>query len=999
MILSIIIWIAIITFNNEANGNIRIPAITPEYCNSTEYYDSICMRCRRCGRDETQTNLQHRAHDGSCICKTPYFEKMRRNPYNVTCAPCPKGKVLSSDGNSCLECAESNPYNETLSYCEPCFNGTFVEDGKNVVCTSCQNGALTIDDILNVCPNKKAADHMHCSELNMVYSGGYCVPSTTLNDPSLFTIKYENGESVSSAFFKRNLKAALNKCEDGNIASCQLLANMCTLLLYKIVETNACAEFRRIAKKYLLECPRKQLWLYYIDEEGEWHTEKDLYRDNVPNIFSPSLTQESSKLHIFAMKYALNGTFLGLIKLKSDDLHLCQESDIDEDIAFTVGTRFERTCTRSLQYLWKSSELFYYDLYLANNQNKSELYPIPVIIRNIVFNGEFVNMGKDMSKWRLVRRFFLRDHISGIEDETNLKDTLNQPVAKVFRYVSEISLKITFKSEEIPGTIYPPVLTISYSEATPDDYMKDKKVTMKFSVAYELNQESTKKSVKIAVSVLSTMAFAWSILQTYSWFRRSGKHAVDLVTLGKFLVFMSGNLSTVFFIVMFCTCLYWFSFFKRQGVIYTVLPTQVQEDFLSVYIGIAFALKAVHLIHILFVQCSIDIFYIDWERPRVRASSVSARVATTSKSVAETSAGADTKKSSGNLLKATPDKINAEMAGVSIWRTYYAANEWAEIQSKRKTSLCIQLFGVLFILNVLGFESSTLSALKLNVPPEDVHKYVPYSTCCRFALGVLVYLSVAILQVVVRKGLYERFVEDKLQQYVDLCSVSNVSVFILITKRFGYYIHGRSTHGKADVNMKEMHEFLRKEEEDLCGHRGLLPDTDQQTFQILLPPGVHDQFLRLLVPLTSYTQAADRMQGVGGRLAKVDIDRVANTHYMLNKFLSGFIDHSFKDLDYIVKDRVMLEYLLDIECYEVADRGYFYNDDGRSFSSVLFYGNESILLLFDVLLFSVIDIASSDYVLSMILTFVTAKAIQGLRRSAGRRNLVRKALVDERFLT
>ncbi|GFS38579.1 hypothetical protein TNIN_398981 [Trichonephila inaurata madagascariensis] len=676
---------------------------------------------------------------------------------------------------------------------------------------------------------------------------------------------------------------------------------MCTLLLYKIVETNACAEFRRIAKKYLLECPRKQLWLYYIDEEGEWHTEKDLYRDNVPNIFSPSLTQESSKLHIFAMKYALNGTFLGLIKIKSDDLH----------------------CTRSLQYLWKSSELFYYDLYLANNQNKSELYPIPVIIRNIVLNGEFVNMGKDMSKWRL----------------------------------------------------------------------------MKFSVSYELNQESTKKSVKIAVSVLSTMAFAWSILQTYSWFRRSGKHAVDLVTLGKFLVFMSGNLSTVFFIVMFCTCLYWFSFFKRQDVIYTVLPTQVQEDFLSVYIGIAFALKAVHLIHILFVQCSIDIFYIDWERPRVRASSVSARVATTSKNVAETSTGADTKKSSGNLLKATPDKINAEMAGVSIWRTYYAANEWAEIQSKRKTSLCIQLFGVLFILNVLGFESSTLSALKLNVPPEDVHKYVPYSTCCRFALGVLVYLSVAILQVVVRKGLYERFVEDKLQQYVDLCSVSNVSVFILITKRFGYYIHGRSTHGKADVNMKEMHEFLRKEEEDLCGHRGLLPDTDQQTFQILLPPGVHDQFLRLLVPLTSYTQAADRMQGVGGRLAKVDIDRVANTHYMLNKFLSGFIDHSFKDLDYIVKDRVMLEYLLDIECYEVADRGYFYNDDGRSFSSVLFYGNESILLLFDVLLFSVIDIASSDYVLSMILTFVTAKAIQGLRRSAGRRNLVRKALVDERFLT
>lgn len=38
-----------------------------------------------------------------------------------------------------------------------------------------------------------------------------------------------------------------------------------------------------------------------------------------------------------------------------------------------------------------------------------------------------------------------------------------------------------------------------------------------------------------------------------------------------------------------------------------------------------------------------------------------------------------------------------------------------------------------------------------------------------------------------------------------------------------------------------------------------------------------------------------------------------------------FFIQSFKDLDYVVKDKVLLETLLDIECYEVADRGYFYN--------------------------------------------------------------------------
>ncbi|KFM66491.1 Meckelin, partial [Stegodyphus mimosarum] len=370
--------------------------------------------------------------------------------------------------------------------------------------------------------------------------------------------------------------------------------------------------------------------------------------------------------------------------------------------------------------------------------------------------------------------------------------------------------------------------------------------------------------VTIALAVLSSLALIWSVIQTWSWFRRSDKHAFDLVSLGKFIIFMSGNLATVFFIVMFCVSLKWFLFFKRQSVLHTLLPSVEQEKFLGIYLGIALAMKAIQLIHLLAVQCSINIFFIDWERPRVRASTTSTRNVTSSKNVAETSAGSDTKKSNSSALKGTPDKINAEMAGVSIWRTYFVANEWAEIQSQRKINLSIQLFGVLFFLKVLEFENYALAGQSFSEPSSDLTKYVPYSTCCRFALGATVYLSFAILQMIVRKIIYERFVEDKLQQYVDLCSVSNVSVFILVTKRFGYYIHGRSTHGKADVNMKEMHEFLRKEEEDLCGHRGLLPDTEQQTFQILLPSGVHDQFLRLLVPLTSYSQAADRMQGVGG---------------------------------------------------------------------------------------------------------------------------------------
>lgn len=59
---------------------------------------------------------------------------------------------------------------------------------------------------------------------------------------------------------------------------------------------------------------------------------------------------------------------------------------------------------------------------------------------------------------------------------------------------------------------------------------------------------------------------------------------------------------------------------------------------------------------------------------------------------------------------------------------------------------------------------------------------------------------------------YERFFEDKVRDFVDLCSMANISVFIMHQAQYGYYIHGRSVYGKADTNMKEMFEMMKKEE-------------------------------------------------------------------------------------------------------------------------------------------------------------------------------------------
>lgn len=68
-------------------------------------------------------------------------------------------------------------------------------------------------------------------------------------------------------------------------------------------------------------------------------------------------------------------------------------------------------------------------------------------------------------------------------------------------------------------------------------------------------------------------------------------------------------------------------------------------------------------------QICVDIFLVDWERPRT----------------------------------AHHDDDPTQPNSVSIWRTYFVANEWNEIQTLRKTSLNFQLVASVFLLEVQLF--------------------------------------------------------------------------------------------------------------------------------------------------------------------------------------------------------------------------------------------------------------------------------------------------------
>ncbi|PIO34941.1 hypothetical protein AB205_0142270 [Aquarana catesbeiana] len=132
--------------------------------------------------------------------------------------------------------------------------------------------------------------------------------------------------------------------------------------------------------------------------------------------------------------------------------------------------------------------------------------------------------------------------------------------------------------------------------------------------------------------------------------------------------------------------------------------------------------------------------------------------------------------------------------------------------------------------------------------------------------------------------------------------MSNISVFILSHKRYGYYIHGRSVHGHSDTNMEEMNLNLKREAENMCSQRGLQPNSDIQTFQISISGRVRTQFDRIHSNLTKNHGPSRFLQN-----SPTASEQSTKAYHTMNKFLSAFIDHAFKDMDYFVKDKLLLE--------------------------------------------------------------------------------------------
>ncbi|CAF0727533.1 unnamed protein product [Adineta steineri] len=502
------------------------------------------------------------------------------------------------------------------------------------------------------------------------------------------------------------------------------------------------------------------------------------------------------------------------------------------------------------------------------------------------------------------------------------------------------------------------------------------------------------RTIWIVFGSLSGVGLILAFIRTWAWYSKSGRTIIDLPTLAKFFLYIMGIVGTVMFLVASCAAVWWLAFYKKEYNDTFESDTSSIQKVFRILLIVSFALKTIDIIHLIIRQATIDIFFIDWERPK--AGDVNHVSAWRTYFVANEFNEIQTFR---HIFFIDWERPKAgDVNHVSAWRTYFVANEFNEIQTFRRIHVSFHLLFVLFLLKVINLENLALAGpdITLSAPTFDGNYTAEYNRIFRIGIAFPVLLGTGFIQYFFYIIFYQRFIENKIMNFIDLCSVSNISVFILDQNRHGYYIHGRSPHGTTDVNMKDMLMNLERESRMLSGTRGLQANSTEQIFIMKINRTFRMQYDLLFRKYSDF---------VGPRRSKKDkehyTDVLLESYRNLNSFLCSYIDHSLPAHEYYVRNRYLVEKLFNYE-FQIGMTGYndslFFVDNEKTFTEILFYGEENSLFIWNIITFLFIDFLSSNYVLAAIVTYLLNLIAVALRNSFGRKNLSKKTLVPRELL-
>lgn len=426
----------------------------------------------------------------------------------------------------------------------------------------------------------------------------------------------------------------------------------------------------------------------------------------------------------------------------------------------------------------------------------------------------------------------------------------------------------------------------------------------------------------------------------------------------------------IFWFLWIATLVY-FVVFKFESAFYLLLPDNYNWGELyrtfEIIFGCMLCLKIIVIFAKIYIQCNVDVFFLDRERKKEDSDS-----------------------------------------SPNAWRLIFVANEYNEMQNMQYVSIEFTLFWFTFFMVAEGWEKWSAHDPDFNEDVEDslLNHYL------KFFLNVIILLIIGAIQYLMKRLFSFVFPLDY-HNFVDLCSITNISVFIFDQRIHGYYIHGESTGGQADVSTHELKEYLDKEGRGESRSRGLINEyPNLQTFEIYLPVKIRQIYeivykQPVLNEITNFRQNISALQNSSKLLRLsalpkgLNIQALVNQRDEVSQYFINYISQVKNYPSIALRDRGVCQMFSDLppDRLNKMETPLFLKDNWYSFRNVFFGALDFEILILFACFYTILDIWQLNYLQSTVIIYTYYKLLIELpRKYLGSRNLSTKTLVESRFL-
>eukprot|EP00796_Vickermania_ingenoplastis_P011417 gene11417-7921_t len=986
-------------------------------CLANEVYNPIKEICRMCPEHATTV-------DGRCECSPGYAFIQYAGAQESICFDCAsQNKAVSpvpgiNGSYFCVDCG--------VNISEPLGNAFFNNDTKKCECSPSFSLVTSLNReplVTQVCIPCTTENCARCDFPYQTTADGSCEcveGYTMMFDRSCaLTSVYEQmveaakgttitysppnmdgsgsvGPTFTFAYTRERIIMAATLCLQGRDVECQFLTNMCVLMNYN-KETTPCAlylqlELTTVCSDGTTTCydnDRIVPWLYYVQSSAE-----------IISSFRFKM-KAWENLNFVVSTYDVEGNWLGLKPLVNE-MNQCHEPNPVVETFMKAGGTLVMDCYMNWKWFLTAEPTHFYEIFMINPTNSSDLVPIPVLVDfsnqkfapKTLLDPFFYRSGWTLDdtnspyfaqKQGYRRRFYVYDNLATRAAATGPTLTL----ARTVTTAQDITLVIGSSFQNGASV---PFFVLRYISRDVTAYLGQiSQLSSQLPLASTSSSETVKEEIRMVFLGYSDTigkSLMWSMIgmcclstitalfRTYGYMRRRQNLVLDVPAISVFVVYLLDHAANTFLFV--AVVISWTLLVMYKSQHWLVLALREKEVYLTALIAASVAMKGIVVAYRMVEQCNADYYIIDWER------------------------------SKGQLLREN------SLVPVSMWRSNFLAHQLNRVQCMRYLHPLVVMICVSFFL--IGFRYINLS------------KGVPFGSrfttdsaitieTLRIALDTFFWCSVSFILYMLEFQVYYRFIiVHPLQAFVDLCSVSNISVLILLEPMWGFYIHGRSIHAHADVDMTEFQRNLSLEAEGNLPVRGLGGQSQCQTFEVFLGPYMRQYLYMCQIEMKAQHKKDGAIQTITNpaawhvleclatRKSEVYSDEAMAIKDQVNQALQRSIHRAEGSLFSKMALHRLLHFPPNIMYMNGAQRGdkgskdLFFFDKDKSFEQAFMCNLDFDLFMLYTGLFALIDSAFENVFIAVVVTCILEFLCQMYRHKEGKSNFCSKTLINECFL-